>query len=137
AGQLQRSLAEMQNNLRQMIETIRRDSEQLQSTAQHLSGASQSIVHSAREESDNATSMAAAMEQMIRNIAQIADHARNAQAISSQSEQLAGSGGQVILGVVDGMSRIAEAVNESSSTITALGQSSEEIHSIIQVINSI
>jgi methyl-accepting chemotaxis protein len=137
AGQLQRSLAEMQNNLRQMIETIRRDSEQLQSTAQHLSGTSQSIVHSAREESDNATSMAAAMEQMIHNIAQIADHARNAQAISSQSEELASSGGQVILGVVDGMSRIAEAVNESSSTITALGQSSEEIHSIIQVINSI
>jgi methyl-accepting chemotaxis protein len=127
----------MQGYLKQMIDTIRRESEQLQSTAQHLNGASQSIVHSAREESDNATSMAAAMEQMIHNIAQIADHARNAQAISSQSEQLASSGGQVILGVVDGMSRIAEAVNESSSTITALGQSSEEIHSIIQVINSI
>jgi methyl-accepting chemotaxis protein len=74
---------------------------------------------------------------MIQNIEQIASHARNAQEISSHSEQLAGSGGQVILGVVDGMSRIAEAVNESSATITALGESSEEIHSIIQVINSI
>ena len=137
AGQLQRSLADMQNYLRQMIDTIRRESEQLQSTAQSLSHASQSIVHSTREESDNATSMAAAMEQMIHNIAQIADHARNAQAISSHSEQLASSGGQVILGVVDGMNRIAEAVNESSSTITALGESSEEIHSIIQVINGI
>jgi methyl-accepting chemotaxis protein len=137
AGQLQQSLADMQNYLRQMIETIRRESEQLQSTAHHLNGTSQSIVHSSREESDNATSMAAAMEQMIHNIAQIAEHARNAQDISSQSEQLASSGGQVILGVVDGMSRIAEAVNESSTTITALGQSSEEIHSIIQVINSI
>ncbi|WP_043310763.1 methyl-accepting chemotaxis protein [Pseudomonas sp. ML96] len=137
AGQLQQSLADMQNNLRQMIDTIRSESELLQSTAQQLSGASQSIVHSAREESDNATSMAAAMEQMIHNIAQIADHARNAQGISSQSEHLASNGGQVILGVVDGMNRIAEAVNESSTTITALGQSSEEIHSIIQVINSI
>ena len=48
---------------------------------------------------------------MIHNIAQIADHARNAQAISSHSEQLASDGGQVILGVVDGMSRIAEAVD--------------------------
>ena len=137
AGQLQRALADMQSYLRQMIETIRRESEQLQSTAQHLNGASQHIVHSSREESDNAASMAAAMEQMIHNIAQIADHARNAQAISSHSEQLASDGGQVILGVVEGMSRIAEAVNESSETITALGQSSEEIYSIIQVINSI
>ncbi|MDC7824575.1 methyl-accepting chemotaxis protein [Pseudomonas sp. BLCC-B13] len=137
AGQLQRALADMQSYLRQMIETIRRESEQLQNTAQHLNGASQHIVHSSREESDNAASMASAMEQMIHNIAQIADHARNAQAISSHSEQLASDGGQVILGVVDGMSRIAEAVNESSETITALGQSSEEIYSIIQVINSI
>ncbi|WP_409077205.1 methyl-accepting chemotaxis protein [Pseudomonas sp. MRSN 12121] len=77
------------------------------------------------------------MEQMISNIAQVAEHARNAQDISAQSESLAGSGGQVILGVVDGMAHIAEAVNQSSQSITALGQSSEEIHSIIQVINSI
>jgi methyl-accepting chemotaxis protein len=77
------------------------------------------------------------MEQMIQNISQIAGHARNAQELSSHSEPLASSGGQVIMGVVDGMSRIAEAVNESSATITALGESSEEIHSIIQVIKSI
>ncbi|MFJ4456719.1 methyl-accepting chemotaxis protein [Pseudomonas sp. NPDC089392] len=137
AGQLLQALADMQGNLKQMIDTIRHESEQLQSTAQNLSGASQNIVHSSREESDHATNMAAAMEQMIQNIAQIADHARNAQAISSQSEQLASDGGQVILDVVSGMSRIAEAVNESSSTITALGQSSEEIHSIIKVISGI
>ncbi|MBC9251430.1 chemotaxis protein [Pseudomonas alcaligenes] len=137
AGQLQTALAEMQGNLRQMIETIRHESAQLQQTAQHLNSTSQDIVHSATAESDSASSMASAMEQMIQNIAQIADHARNAQAISSQSEDLASSGGQVILGVVEGMSRIADAVNESSSTITALGQSSEEINSIIQVIKSI
>ena len=137
AGQLQKALADMQTYLKQMIEIIRRESEQLQNTAQHLKDASQSIVHSSREESENAGSMAAAMEQMIHNISQIANHARSAQTISSHSEQLASDGGQVILGVVDGMSRIAEAVNESSETITALGQSSEEIHSIIQVINGI
>ena len=32
------------------------------------------------------------------------------------------------------MSRIADVVNQSSTSITALGQSSDEIHSIIQVI---
>lgn len=137
AGQLQQALADMQSNLRQMIDSIRQQGEQLQQTAHDLSGASESIVRSTSEESDSAASMAAAMEQMIQNIDQIATHARSAQSISSQSEELASSGGQVILSVVDGMSRIAEAVNESSATITALGESSEEIHSIIQVIKSI
>ncbi|WP_415755264.1 methyl-accepting chemotaxis protein [Pseudomonas leptonychotis] len=99
AGQLQQALADMQGNLRTMIDSIRSEGEQLQQTSHSLSGASQSIVRSASEESDSATSMAAAMEQMIQNIDQIAGHARNAQDISSQSEQLASSGGQVIMGV--------------------------------------
>lgn len=137
AGQLQQALSDMQNYLRQMIETIRAESEQLRQTARGLNDTSQGMVQGTGEQSDSATSMAAAMEQMITNIDQIAEHARSAQTISAQSEQLAGSGGQVILGVVEGMSRISDAVNESSSTITALGQSSEEIYSIIQVIKSI
>ncbi|WP_204280605.1 hypothetical protein, partial [Providencia stuartii] len=37
------------------------------------------------------------------------------------------SGGQVFLNVVEGMSRIADVVNQSSTSITALGQSSDEI----------
>ena len=88
AGQLQRALADMQSYLRQMIETIRRESEQLQNTAQHLNGASQHIVHSSREESDNAASMASAMEQMIHNIAQIADLNRGTSLRGTVTESL-------------------------------------------------
>ena len=77
------------------------------------------------------------MEEMITNISQISDHADNARVISAKSEELASSGGQVILNVVEGMSRIADVVNQSSTSITALGQSSDEIHSIIQVIKGI
>ncbi|KAF0864847.1 HAMP domain-containing protein [Pseudomonas sp. LD120] len=137
AGQLQQALGEMQDNLRQMITTIRHESEELRGRSHSLSDTSLGIADGATEQADGATNMAAAMEQMISNIAQVAEHARNAQGIAAQSESLAGSGGQVILGVVDGMSHIAEAVNQSSQSITALGQSSEEIHSIIQVINGI
>lgn len=137
AGQLMEALAQMQNSLREMIASIRLESEELRGTATTLSDTSRGIVDGANQQAESAASMAAAMEEMITNIAQIADHARNAQGISAHSEGLASSGGQVILGVVDGMNRIAEAVNSSSNTITALGRSSEEIHSIIQVIKSI
>ncbi|WP_277374700.1 methyl-accepting chemotaxis protein [Pseudomonas sp. AA-38] len=137
SGQLQRALADMQSNLRQMIDSIRQQSEQLQQTVSTLNGTSRDILQATGEQSEGATSIAAAMEQMIQNIAQIANHTRDAQSISAHSERMADSGGQVILDVVEGMNRIAAAVNESSTTITALGQSSEEIHSIIQVIKGI
>ncbi|WP_437883355.1 methyl-accepting chemotaxis protein [Pseudomonas sp. LRF_L74] len=137
AGQLLGALADMQGNLQQMIDSIRQQGELLQHTVQDLNATSQGILQDSNEQADSASNMAAAMEQMIQNIAQIASHACDAQGISAQSEQLAGSGGQVILSVVDGMNRIADAVNQSSTTITELGHSSEEIHSIIQVIKSI
>ncbi len=136
AGQLQRALGEMQENLRQMITIIRQESEELHDTSQSIGQTSQSIVHGASQQADSATSMAASMEEMITNISQISDHADNARVISAKSEELASSGGQVILNVVEGMSRIADVVNQSSTSITALGQSSDEIHSIIQVIKS-
>ncbi|MCW2294559.1 methyl-accepting chemotaxis protein [Pseudomonas sp. BIGb0408] len=137
AGQLQQALAEMQASLRRMIETIRTESEELRKASHNLSETSGEVARGASEQADAATSMAAAMEQMIGNIAQIAEHTRSARDISEHSEHLTKSGGHVILGVVDGMNHIADAVNQSSRTITALGQSSEEINSIIQVIRSI
>ncbi|EZH83937.1 methyl-accepting chemotaxis protein [Ectopseudomonas composti] len=137
AGHLLQALAEMQGNLGRMISSINQHSEQLQHTAGSLTGTAQRILQDSTQQADSATSMAAAMEQMIQNIAQVSTHAHDAKGISAHSGQLADSGGQVILGVVDGMNRIAEAVTSSSATITELGRSSEEIHSIIQVIKSI
>ncbi|VFT62332.1 putative methyl-accepting chemotaxis transducer [Pseudomonas aeruginosa] len=110
AGQLQRALGEMQENLRQMITIIRQESEELHDTSQSIGQTSQSIVDGASQQADSATSMAASMEEMITNISQISDHADNARVISAKSEELASSGGQVILNVVEGMSRIADVV---------------------------
>ncbi|MCO8161829.1 methyl-accepting chemotaxis protein [Pseudomonas sp. 21LCFQ010] len=136
-GRLLRALAEMRDNLRQMIQAIQQENQLLHSVVQELGQSSTSLVQRASQQSQSASSMAAATEQMITNITRIAEHARDAQSFSSQSERLASDGGDVILNVVDGMQGIDVAVNRSSETITALGQSSEEIHSIIQVINSI
>nr|WP_319527563.1 methyl-accepting chemotaxis protein [Pseudomonas laurentiana] len=136
-GRLLRSLADMRDSLRGMILAIQEENAMLRTIARELGQASKSLVERTGQQSDSATSMASATEQMITNISQIAEHARDAQSISGQSERLATDGGNVILNVVDGMKGIDEAVNRSSETITALGQSSEDIYSIIQVINSI
>ncbi|UII74376.1 methyl-accepting chemotaxis protein [Pseudomonas sp. HN11] len=70
-------------------------------------------------------------------ISQIAGQASNARTISGQSELLAQKGGDVIANVTAGVEGIVEAVNQSSIRIVALGNSSEEVNSIIQVIKDI
>ncbi|MBV4504568.1 methyl-accepting chemotaxis protein [Pseudomonas sp. BW13M1] len=136
-GHLLRSLADMRDSLGNMIKAIHEENLLLREVADELGQASSSLVERTSQQSDSAVSMASATEQMIANLAQIAEHARDAQSISGQSERLASDGGEVILSVVGGMQGIDEAVNRSSETITVLGQSSEEIYSIIQVINTI
>ncbi|MBA1288267.1 methyl-accepting chemotaxis protein [Pseudomonas japonica] len=136
-GDLLQAIAEMQGSLREMIGTVRHESQALLSASRQLGQTAEDVVASADEQADNATSVAASMEQMMANITQVADHADTARGLSAQSEALAGSGGQVILGVVGSMTRIAEVVSQSSSSIVSLDASSEEIHSIIQVIKSI
>lgn len=136
-GRLLRALADMRDNLRQMILAIQQENDLLRNVAQEVGQSSTSLVQRAAQQSESAASVAAATEQMITNIARIADHARDAQSFASQSERLASDGGEVILSVVDGMKGIDVAVHRSAETITVLGQSSEEIHSIIQVIKSI
>jgi methyl-accepting chemotaxis protein len=136
-AQLQHAFALLQENLRHMIDDMRHESKQLMETATELNQTAHSVVENSTHQSDNATTIASAMEQMIRNIDQIANHANNAREIAHQSEASAVQGSSVILGVVEGMNGISNAVNASSSTIAELGKSSEEIFSIIQVIRSI
>jgi methyl-accepting chemotaxis protein len=136
-GDLMRAIAEMQANLRTMISTVRHESEALHQTSGQLGQTAEQVVTSAEEQADNATSVAASMEQMMANITQVSGHAKTARQLSAQSEGLASSGGQVILGVVDSMTRIAQVVSQSSNSIVSLDASSEEIHSIIQVIKGI
>jgi methyl-accepting chemotaxis protein len=46
-------------------------------------------------------------------------------------------GGQVVSETIEGMSKISHSVNESSSTVEALGKRSEQIGEIVKVINDI
>ncbi|WP_263260322.1 methyl-accepting chemotaxis protein [Pseudomonas entomophila] len=136
-GDLLRAITEMQGSLREMISTVRHESEALHTASLQLGQTAEQVVSSAEEQADNATNVAASMEQMMANITQVSDHASTARNLSAQSEGLASSGGQVILGVVESMTRIAQVVSQSSSSIVSLDASSDEIHSIIQVIKSI
>jgi methyl-accepting chemotaxis protein len=96
-----------------------------------------SIADSATTQAKGAFNMAAALSAMGSTVGHIAGLASNAQGISNQSEQLAQVGSNVMSAVIAGVEGIALAVNQSSTRIVTLGRSSEEIHSIIQVIKGI
>ncbi|MCQ6255311.1 methyl-accepting chemotaxis protein [Pseudomonas sp. Q11] len=109
----------------------------LRGSARSLNDQILSIADSTGTQATGALTMAQALESMGAAISQIAGQAITAKSISSQSELLAQKGSDVIANVIGGVEGIVEAVNQSSTRIVALGRSSEEVHSIIQVIRGI
>jgi len=81
--------------------------------------------------------MAAAIEEMNASIGHVAENSQNAREISASSGQVSSEGTEVIQQTVGSMTRIAGAVRDASATVAQLGEESQAISAIIDVIKGI
>ena len=77
------------------------------------------------------------IEELAASIQAQAQNADQANQTAQQASQAAQEGAQVVRQAIEGMSRIAERVRASAATISELGKSSEQISTIVAVINDI
>lgn len=130
-------MKEMQQTLRQMIDEIVRGAEQLASASAQLLRASEEVAVRSAQQSEAASSMAAAVEEMTVSIGQVAENAHEAHTISVQSGELSSKGTTVIQSAATEMHEISRAVESSSAIILDLGQQSNQITSIVNTIREI
>ncbi len=136
-GVLTLSLNKMKSNLSAIIEQISGLSEHVASATTELSASSTQIVAGADTQSNQTNQVATAMEEMSATVIEVAKNSQGASEASSETQQIAVQGGDVVRRAVDGMMAVADTVRESASTVEALGKSSDEIGAIISVINDI
>ena len=129
-NQASRRLLEMASKLTMTISSLASNSSQLSGTAKELASGAQ-------EQSRQTVHSASALTEMSQTISEVAGHAMNAADASKQALGKAANGSQVVGRAVQGMEQIASAVEEAATHIRALGASSEQIGSIIGVINDI
>ena len=123
--------------LRNLVQTINDTSVQVsssaqetQATAMHLAEAAE---HQAREitsASNRITEIAASIDQVSKNSAESAD-------VAQRSVQIATKGAGVVRETIAGMDSIRDQIQETSKRIKRLGESSQEIGSIVELINDI
>jgi methyl-accepting chemotaxis protein len=130
-------MKEMQQTLRKMIEEIVRGAEQLSSSSNDLLHASEEVGMRSRQQSESASAMAAAVEEMTVSIDQVAENAREAHNITVQASDLSKSGTKIIESAASEMHKISEAVQSSSAIIEDLGRQSDQITSIVNTIKEI
>jgi methyl-accepting chemotaxis protein len=122
---------------RTLLGTIQNEVQQLKSSSAQLASSSQQISAGTGVQSDSASSMAAAVEQMTVGIDHIAKNAQDAQSFSLESDEVAGEGGRIVAAVVHDIQSIAATVNHSAAAVEALGQKSDQISAIVGTIKEI
>ena len=131
------AVANMQQHLRELVGGIAGSSQTLSSMAGNIAGTAAAVASSSDQQSHAATEMAASIEQMTASIKQIADLAEHAREVSARSGQLSNQGGEVIASAVTEMQRINGAVDQAAGTIGDLVSKTQTISTIMQVIKDI
>jgi len=136
-GQLQQALKTMQSNMSDVLKQMADSADNLAISSQELASTSIHVAQSSDEQNKASSSMAATVEQLTVSIEQLSGHANEARQMSEEANSSALEGGAVISKADDQMQQIASGVSDASTTIQELDVLSEEITSIIQVIETI
>ncbi|KAA3654146.1 MAG: methyl-accepting chemotaxis protein [Proteobacteria bacterium] len=131
------ALRRMQDQLRRMIGELTENANGVASAAEQLAAASAQIASSSAHQSDAASSMASAVEQMTVSIGQVTDSAGEARTVTSEAGTLSVGGRDVIVRTVAEMEGIAQTVADAANTIEAVGDSSQRISHVVQVIREV
>ena len=127
----------MRNNLLGNAALIRQSTRRLNGVARDLTSSSGISAKSAVSQSEAASGMAAAVEQLSVSIDQVGEHANEADSVARESGELSGEGGRVIHAAANEIGHIAVAVQGSAKTIRELEGYSAEISAIVGVIKEI
>lgn len=124
-------------NIKEMIVSTTEAVQATASASHEISSSTEEMAAGSQEQSAQTSEVASAVEQMTSTILSTTKNASSAAEFSKKAGQSAINGGQVVKQTVEGMNRIAKVVGDAASTVKELGNSSNQIGEIIQVIDDI
>lgn len=127
----------MQQSLRSMMIDLHGNATNVASAAQQLAATSAQVAQATEAQSQSASSMSAAVEQMTVSISHVAESAQEARSVTAQMGNMAEEGNRVIRDTATDMQGISETVGEAAATIRQMGDSSQRISNIVQVIKEV
>ena len=128
---------ELLATLRQTLGRLTQSIGQVAGSAESLISAAGQSARASAATSESASSMAASVEQVSVSINHVSDNARSASELAQQAGKLSAEGSTVIGNAVTEMQHIAEAIDRVAAAISTLGDQSNQISSIIQVIKEV
>lgn len=127
----------MATQVSDVIGRISDSSALLASASEQLSASSTQIAEGADRQSGQTAQVATAMEEMNATVIEVAKNSQQVSESARTAQHIALDGGKVVEQAISAMQEVSESTEITAETIKKLGRSSEEIGTIVSVINDI
>ncbi len=125
------------DSLRDLVVEINRATTQVASATSVAQGTSDQLLTAAETQSDQIMQTTDAVIDMTRSILQVSSNAAQASEVAQRSLLAANQGSQAVQNTISGMNEIRTQIQETSKRIKRLGESSQEISEIVELISDI
>ena len=123
--------------LRSLVTTINETAVQVSTAAQETQSTAMSLANAAQHQARQISSASVAINDMAHSIDTVSKNSAESADVAQRSVQIAANGAQVVRQTIEGMDSIRDQIQETSKRIKRLGESSQEIGSIVELINDI
>ncbi len=123
--------------LRNLVSTINETSEMVSSAAQESRATTMHLAEASELQAQQISQATTAIKDMTQAIDQMASDARESAEVAQRSVEIAGKGGVTVRSTIQGMDTIREQIQETAKRIKRLGESSQEIGDIVELIDDI
>lgn len=134
---IKNSVNTLAESFNRALTNVRMAVEATASASSQISASTEEMATGANEQTYQTTEIASAIEEMTTTIIENTKNVTEAALQAKKAGEAAAEGGNVIKGTIDRMNRIADVVKNAADTVQDLGANSEQIGSIVQVINDI
>lgn len=123
--------------LRSLVQTITDTSVQVASSAQETQATAMQLAEAAEHQAQEISTASDRISEIAASIDQVSKNSAESAEVAQRSVQIATNGAGVVRQTIAGMDSIRDQIQETSKRIKRLGESSQEIGSIVELINDI
>ncbi len=136
-GTIADSFNDMAEQLTQVVQNVKEATIQVSSTSQEVSTSTENLAASSVMQATQISDAIAAINEMAASIQQVSENASASAAVSEKSTTNAREGAAAVRDTNRAMDAIRENARETARAIKRLGESSQEIGNIVQIIDDI
>ncbi len=131
------SFEKMTVNLHNVFSGLNRKTDELAQAANQFLVGMRAVAQASENQFLKTKEMAVAIEEMASSVQLVSENAGRSQEVSSKASSAASRGGQAVQETRQGIGRVEQIVTSSAESIRALGERSQQIGQIIDVIKEI